>query len=219
MKTKVFGLVLFAMFQWLQRCEGGKPEAKSDFRMSVTYDNKVAIHPKDGDTVRWKDMVTFGHYSPCKGHENDTGYKTYNCEVTVKEGTAYGHYRYSCGGCTDPEIVVGSDDSLYFDKIKPKPANVHYVYISCGAGNTIKPDPTELSVTMNETIQWDPDGGLGQYPKTWTVTWDGTPPTCTEGPINQGQRECTISGASAEYKYTVTSTDPACSGMGSVKLQ
>jgi hypothetical protein len=121
--------------------------------MSVTHEKKVAVHPEDGDTLKWPVEVHFLNRSPCKDDAPGPGHDTKECEVVVKAGTQYGHYRYRCDMCTDPEIVVGTDDGKDFPLLKAlSNAEPTYIEISCD-GSSLTPYPMNPEVPANTTIR------------------------------------------------------------------
>jgi plastocyanin len=181
--------------------------------MEVEAGGKVFVKPKIGDVVNWvgtdgKPSVvsfTIPGLSPCQESGNVS-----TCTV-VKAGV----FPYSCTGCTDPAVVVGSDSGPFMGT-KYSPRNVAVrsdaAYLYCDASSHApKASPDPLPASVSDTIQWFPTD-----PKmaNWTVTLQAG--TCKEGTINQSQPVCTVQAGAASQTYSITAD--TCTGTGSAGL-
>jgi len=177
----------------IQFLAGGKP---------VVYANK-------GEVVEWIGAdgkalkVKFPVSSPCQ-----EGSLTSTCTTQME-----GAFPYDCTGCSDPGIVVGSDNGGLHGQMKKTMAsnavaNAQLGYIYCDTTTKaakVYPDPLVAAASTASgvsTVQWVPigDSGITNY----TVTLP-TGNTCVEGmTINQMQDVCTLVVGAASTPYTVT---------------
>jgi hypothetical protein len=173
---------------------------------------KMVLYPQNGNILEWNVPVTFQGASPCK-----EGKTTSKCTLNVKvaAGQEYAHYRYGCKQCTDPEVDVGPSTGSKH-KLPPPPtqqgtlakAPDQFIEIPCLDG--ITPDPSTATLKPGQLIEWEANGGTGQFLAKWTITPD--PGLCQNASISESQPQCQILATTppASYNYTVKDTAGVC---------
>lgn len=178
--------------------------------MEVEAGGKVFLHPLKGDIVHWTDQngadlpVTFTipNLTPC----TESGSSLSKC--TVKDKT--GLFPYTCSGCADPAVVVGSNTgplTAMDAKDRPAVVNADAGYLYCDPNSSTAPavSPQNLQAGPSDTIQW-----FATTPslKPWTVTL--TTGTCKELTIDDAHPLCTLQPGAKSQNYSITAT--TCSG-------
>jgi hypothetical protein len=186
---------------------------KNTISMELGKDGKIILNPQNNDVIKWYDTLTlqptFLGVTPCVEG------KTINKECTVSIPGKYGHYRYVCTGCTDPEVEVGSVGIEKHRQSHRIPLQVNqYVAIPCES-NAITLDPSEFSVHANDVIEWEPEGSGTELLNDWTVT----PTTFCATPVTEQQPDCKFTPTgTTPINYTVTSKGCTTAGSGKIDV-
>ena len=207
--------VLVAAGATLGGCGNPRPINPRPIVMQVQAGGKIFARPRKGDVVQWIDAnaqafaVNFPipGLSPCK--EKGTSLST--CTVDK-----VGVFPYTCVGCADPAVVVGSDVEPQTGTAR-KPGgsviNAEAGYLYCDANSHApKAYPDPLPAAGGDTIQWF---AAGSNIVSWNLALQAG--TCSETTINQDQPVCTVK-ADAPKTQTYSITANACTGTGSAGL-
>lgn len=164
-------------------------------RVQLQAGGKVFLNPDQGDVLTWVGprnqalVASFPHGTPCK-----EGSQTPTCTINV----ASGYYYYTCPGCTDPGIAVGSSNPISVLDFKPRQTAAQAVssFIYCENDTTVAAE--RVTASVGDTIQW-----FGSGPITnWTVTV--APNTCGEGTtLSAASPVCTVISGAASNTYQV----------------
>jgi hypothetical protein len=177
---------------------------------------KPVVYALKGDVVQWIGPdgsalpVTFPVGSPCQ-----PGGPASTC--TVQET---GAFPYECTGCSDPGVVVGSDNgrppSKAMSSTTVADAQLGYVYCDkTTKAAKVYPDPLPAPAATaggDSTVQWLPLGGSGI--STYAIGVQSG--TCKEGMIDQSQDVCTLVVGAPSQTYMVTAD--TCSMPGTAVL-
>jgi len=131
--------------------------------MEVEPLGKVAPHPRSGDVLVWPKSAP-ASFVPVGGLCDEGKDNITTC--TIRKGLDTGQariFRYTCPGCTDPDVPVGSDIGVLKHPPLaqlPAAAAAMPILVYCDA-NTAKAYPAEAPVTKGQDIAWAPDGSLG----------------------------------------------------------
>ncbi|MGB7760044.1 MAG: hypothetical protein WBL61_09455 [Bryobacteraceae bacterium] len=187
-------------------CNWGNPKPVV---MEVEAGGKVFLHLEKGDTVQWKGagsaqlVVKFPIGSPCQGTSGPGG--GWNTCTVQTDGV----FPYTCDGCADPAVVVGSGGGPLTgaaQTLAGNPINAQAGYLFCDSG-VPKAYPDPLVTADGETIQWFPAAGANLG--AWQLTLQSG--TCTETAVNQGQPVCTVQKNVPAGKQSYSITAPTCS--------
>jgi len=186
-----------------------------------------------GATIYFRDATGKGFNpvfklpSPCSKKGSDLA----NGVCVVDLNARHTLYPYTCTGCGDPDLAVGSD--LQNDELGKTVAPVTavppaLVQFGCDSGQPAKivsGDPLSVSAASPGSIVWVLSGNGGD--PNWTVSdfEDGTTPTiiCNSGSFNQSSSKCTLdpSKLTAGHTYTYQVAANQCTGTtsGTIKAQ
>jgi plastocyanin len=207
--------VLVAAVATLGGCGNAQPISPRPIVMQVQTGGKIFVRPHKGDVVQWIDAnkqafaVNFfiPGVSPCK----EMGASLSTCTVDKA-----GVFPYSCVGCADPAVIVGSDvGPLNGTARRPQGSviNADGGYLYCDASSHApKASPDPLPAAGGDTIQWF---AAGSNIVSWNLVLQAG--TCIETTINQDQPLCNVK-ADAPKTQTYSITADACTGTGSAVL-
>jgi hypothetical protein len=200
----------------------------NEINVSVAQNKKVVLNPGYGDVIKWKGVNVHFLVPFCKETDLWTPQCTVNVQVSANQ---FGQYNYICqsGGCSDPEVDVGSGNGNPLNKLSTTPtdAQTDQVGLACSsgvvtAGPSDVPDSLYSPVAPGTIVQWI---GNGLPVLTdWTVKFDdGNSTVCGVDTIQAGGNDkCTIQQeltAGKAYKYSATSTSMcATAGSGTVTI-
>jgi len=197
--------------------------------MEAQNDHKVYLVVDQGDTITWKDSISFQHNSPCSNV--GAGTSTKSCVVNAANDGSL--YLYDCKGkikqC-DPGIKVGTNVVLNNPQILDVSVNLLSTQdagIYCdnkkAAADTITAPPSTGGSTS--AVYWLVDG-KPQGTTPFTVSnfiKKGKPsnPCSNVSSLDQDHSTCLVSKkAAGEYQYTLTANGTCqYSGSGVLKVQ
>ena len=174
---------------------------------------KVVVYPQQGDIIKWNGVTpNFLGPAPCTPDANG------KCTVNVPDGS----YLYDCGGCTDPEIVVGPQSGGPLrGRMAAAAALTTPDVVSLWCNNsqvTLTPAASPFTAHAGDTLEllWVNTGTGSQKISDPVVTpGQPTPVPCTEKQIGAPpNNHCTFiaPAAATTYNYTAKSAGGACGG-------
>jgi hypothetical protein len=189
---------------------------------------KVVLHPNQGDVIQWKDQaggplttVTFPLGSPCKSTAELTQGK---CTIAVPNSNSSYQVPYLCTGCTDPEIVVGSNNGPG-PRMDTMAAPTALVQMAC-VSNQVTIFPTAVTipkatVAAGATVEWVP-GGVPPIAADWTASGFSSV-ICTNGTaFNSNSNTCNLVTTLSPGSTTYTVSSASCkntSAPGTITIQ
>ena len=162
----------------------------------VNDEQKVILHPDKGTVLQWTDSkgnpvpVNFGFGNPCKTSTEPAGG---TCTINVDAARV----PYDCKDCADPEIIVGTDISIF--GIQPAPASATpptaTVYMACNS-NQVSIYHTEVTISQKTlagaSILWLPGGLPTPIGADWKVD-NFSSSICTNSPpFNKDNKLCNL---------------------------
>lgn len=181
--------------------------------MYMADDNKVALHVAQGTVINFEDAsgVTFPFGNPCT-ESNPSNQCTVNA--------AKARVPFSCTGCADPEIVVGSyplELRSHAMQASVTTAPTGIVYMACNSGQVAigsVPSPLNISVATaaaGAIVSWVP-GGLNEVGSDWTASNFSTT-ICGNNPtFKSGANTCTVDPHATQGSTTYSVTSASCGG-------
>ena len=187
-------LVLTTAVSILAGCQKEKPNTVK--LLYASDENKVVLNPDKGTVLTWTNRegrplpVTFGFGSPC----SESGSSLSTCTINVDKARV----PYTCQGCADPEIVVGTDISGSSTGPTPAafvqpPAGI--VYMGCNSNAVaiymVDTPVPQAVIPAGAKVLFVP-GGITPIGPDWKV--DGfSAPICTNGAsFGAGNGTCTL---------------------------
>jgi hypothetical protein len=179
---------------------------------------KVVLHPNQGDVIQWKDQagnplstVSFPLGSPCKSAAELSQGK---CTIAVPNANSFYQVPYVCGGCTDPEIVVGSNSGpLMGQGAATVVAPTALVQMACVSSQvTIFPTTVTIpkaTVAAGATVGWAP-GGVPPIADDWTASGFSTAICTNNPPFNAGNNTCNLMTNLSPGSTTYTVSSASC---------
>lgn len=192
---------------------------------------KVILNPHMNDVIHFQKpntnlAATFLLLSPCKEGApltlNSPGMPVTSCTINVSTQT-FSRFLYSCPGCQDPEVVVGSDNEKTFLNGAAFRADQTVGMLCTGAPASIAVLPA--TALEGRVILWEAlgDSSSSTYLSDWSITFTGNNP-CTGGSISNGSPTCTVMTGAAgatpptSYAYTISSSHCANPGTGTLSI-
>ena len=191
-------------------------------QMEMRAGGKVYLTAYQGDVVKWKPAADFPNHSPCKGHVGSPQKGVSSCTIDAPNNGAL--YTYTCAGCSDPAIKVGTNVVLQGDSgtatnlttaSQPAPIN-------CDNNKKAIADPVSAPASndgLSSNVSWYVDGESDTTPftvSTFTLKGSASSP-CAEDtqmpkiPINETHPYCTLNkGSAGVYQYQLTAK--TCTG-------
>ncbi len=197
--------------------------------LKVRPSGKVHLNAAVGDTVMWMSgksaqKVTFKGKAPCDEVAGTSNKTTETCTVNQN-----GIFSYTCDGCGDPALVVGSDMYPFEFTRAAKGMIVESAEVSifCAeSGNGTEVDLAKITIapTDKETesrILWNIEGGYGIKTFSFRLA-DGTcDTTVTPGNVIDENHKLCVLLKDAPKNQTYTVKADACSSpvTGSIKIR